>query len=239
MNLTFYEALDRIPLGVAVTIEFLGPITVATLLSRRRLDLVVDRAGDARHRPARRALAGERRARHASASRSRSSPPGSGALYIVLAQRAGRFFDGGEGLAIAMVWAARRPARARASLQAGTDLLDPGLLLAGFGVALLSSVIPYSLETEALRRMPANVFGVLMSLEPAVAALAGFLVLSQSLGARELLAIGLVVAASIGVTRTSPGGGERRGVTRRLTCVRRAAGRHTPAACSGSTCPTS
>lgn len=203
MNLTFYEALDRIPLGVAVTIEFLGPITVATLLSRRRLDLVwialatlgivllaapwqegggLDSVGVAFALVA----------------------AGFWGLYIVLAQRAGRFFDGGEGLAIAMVWAALIPL-VPGIAQGGTDLLDPALLAAGFGVALLSSVIPYSLETEALRRMPANVFGVLMSLEPAVAALAGFLVLSQSLGARELLAIGLVVAASIGVTRASPG----------------------------------
>ena len=199
MNLTFYEALDRIPLGVAVTIEFIGPITVATLLSRRRLDLVwiglatvgivllaapwqqgggLDTVGVAFALIAA-AFWG---------------------LYIVLAQRAGRYFDGGEGLAIAMVWAALIPL-VPGLAQAGTDLLDPALIAAGFGVALLSSVIPYSLETEALRRMPASVFGVLMSLEPAFAALAGFLVLSQSLGARELAAIGLVVTASIGVTR--------------------------------------
>ena len=63
--------------------------------------------------------------------------------------------------------------------------------------------MPYSLESESLRRMPANVFGVLMSLEPAVAALAGFVVLGQRLGARELVAIALVIAASIGVTRTA------------------------------------
>ncbi len=101
-----------------------------------------------------------------------------------------------------LIWAAAVPL-IPGILQAGSALLSPGLLLAGLGVALLSSVIPYSLETEALRRMPANVFGVLMSLEPALAALAGFLILSQSLGARELVAIALVVTASIGVTRSS------------------------------------
>jgi inner membrane transporter RhtA len=200
MNLTFYEALDRIPLGVAVTIEFLGPITVATLYSRRRLDLAwvaLATAGIV-------LLAAPWQA---------GGLDGAGValaliaaffwgLYIVLAQRAGRVFDGGEGLAIAMVWAAAIPL-VPGIAQAGTDLLAPGLLLAGFGVALLSSVIPYSLETEALRRMPASVFGVLMSMEPALAALAGFLILSQSLGARELVAITLVVAASIGVTRSS------------------------------------
>ena len=201
MNLTFYEALDRIPLGVAVTIEFLGPITVATVLSRRRLDLLWV------------ALATFGIVLLAAPWQQGGGLDGVGVafaliaavfwgLYILLAQRAGRFFDGGEGLSIAMVWAAAIPLVPGVA-QAGGDLLDPGLLAAGFGVALLSSVIPYSLETEALRRMPANVFGVLMSLEPAVAALAGLLVLSQSLGARELVAIAFVVVASIGVTRGS------------------------------------
>ena len=201
MNLTFYEALDRIPLGVAVTIEFLGPITVATVLSRRRLDLVWV------------ALATAGIVLLAAPWQQGGGLDAVGVafaltaavfwgIYIVLAQRAGRVFNGGEGLAIAMIWAAAVPL-VPGILQAGSALLSPGLLLAGLGVAMLSSVIPYSLETEALRRMPANVFGVLMSLEPALAALAGFLILSQSLGARELVAIALVVTASIGVTRSS------------------------------------
>ena len=124
-------------------------------------------------------------------------------LYILIAQRASRFFDGGEGLSIAMVAAALVPLIPGVA-EAGTDLLQPELLALGLGVGLLSSVIPYSLETEALRRMPANVFGVLMSLEPAVAALAGFLVLSQDLGAREIAAIGLVTTASVVVVRAAP-----------------------------------
>jgi inner membrane transporter RhtA len=78
----------------------------------------------------------------------------------------------------------------------------------GAGVALLSSVVPYSLETEALRRLPANVFGVLMSLEPAVAAVAGFLVLGQALGARDIVAMALVVTASVGVSRSVPASAE-------------------------------
>ena len=123
------------------------------------------------------------------------------AVYIVVAQRARRFFDGGEGLAIAGV-AAARPADPGLAERAGRPARAE-LLALGFVVAVLSSVIPYSLETEALRRMPANVFGVLMSLEPAVAALAGFIVLGQDLGARELVAIALVVVASIGVTRAA------------------------------------
>jgi inner membrane transporter RhtA len=84
-----------------------------------------------------------------------------------------------------------------------SELLAPAALGVGLAVAVLSSVVPYSLESESLRRMPAHVFGVLMSLEPAVAALAGFVVLGQTLGARELVAIGLVIAASVGVTRTT------------------------------------
>ncbi len=124
------------------------------------------------------------------------------AAYILLSQRAGPSFEGGRGLALAMVVAALVPL-VPGVVGGGSDLLRPELLVLAAGVGLLSSVIPYSLEFEALRRMPANVFGVLMSLEPGVAALAGFLVLGQALGARELVAIGLVVAASIGVTRAA------------------------------------
>jgi inner membrane transporter RhtA len=199
MNFCFYEALDRIPLGVAVTIEFIGPVGVAVALSRRRLDRLwvalavagivmladpfgaggVDRVGLA-------------------------FVLGAGsfwALYIVLAQRAGRVFSGGTGLAMAAVVAAVVPLGPGIA-EAGTDLLHPAALAIGASVAILSSVVPYTLETEALRQMPAHVFGVLMSLEPAVAALAGFLVLGQRLSPRDLLAIALVIAASIGVTRS-------------------------------------
>lgn len=201
MNLTFYEALDRIPLGVAVTIEFLGPITVATLLSRRRLDLTWV------------ALAVLGILLLTAPWQDTGALDGLGVAfaliaaafwgcYILLAQRAGRVFHAGEGLAIAMVWAALVPL-APGIAQAGTELLDPLLIVTGFGVALLSSVIPYSLETEALRRMPARVFGVLMSLEPAAAALAGFLVLDQRLSALQALAIVLVIVASAGIAITA------------------------------------
>jgi inner membrane transporter RhtA len=197
MNLLFYEALDRIPLGVAVTIEFAGPLGVAVATSRRRLDLVW--AGIA-----------------ALGIVLLSNPFGAGidtvglvlvlgaaacwAAYILIAQRATQAYDGSQGLAIAMVVAALVPLLPGV-VETGTTLLHPQWLALGAVVALASSVIPYSLETEALRRMPANVFGVLMSLEPAVAALAGFLVLSQALGARDLVAIALVVCASVGVSR--------------------------------------
>jgi inner membrane transporter RhtA len=199
MNLFFYEALGRIPLGVAVTIEFAGPLAVAVATSRRRLDLVWA------------ALA-------ALGIVLLSDPFGGGtdtlglvfilaaaacwAAYILIAQRATRFYDGSDGLALAMVVAALVPL-VPGLVEGGTRLLHPSLLAMGAGVALMSSVIPYSLETEALRRLPTHVFGVLMSLEPAVAALAGFLVLGQSLGALDLLAMALVVTASIGVSRTA------------------------------------
>jgi inner membrane transporter RhtA len=199
MNLAFYEALDRIPLGVAVTIEFAGPLGVAVFTSRRRRDLVWA------------ALA-------AVAIVLLGNPFGAGidtvglvlilfaaacwAAYILIAQRATATFESSEGVALAAVIAALVPL-APGIAQAGATLLEPKWLALGACVALLSSVIPYSLETESLRRLPANVFGVLMSIEPAVAALAGFLILGQSLDALQLVAIALVVVASVGSSRTA------------------------------------
>ncbi len=199
MNLSFYLALDRLPLGVAVTLEFVGPLGVAVATSRRRADLGW--------------------AALAAAGIVLLADPGGGsvdvvglafalvagacwAAYILLAQRAGPGFEGGRGVALAMVVAVL-VALVPGILGGGGALLDGRLLLLGAGVAILSSAIPYSLEFEALRRIPANVFGVLMSLEPGVAAFAGFLLLGQALGARELAAIVLVVAASVGVTRAA------------------------------------
>ncbi len=202
MNLVFYLALERIPLGVAVTLEFVGPLGVAIAGSRNRLDvlwIVLAAAGIL-------LLAnpfGEGGIDTLGAVFALTAG-GFWAAYILLAQRAGQRFTGGRGLAIAMVVAALVPLAPGVAV-AGGDLVRPEFLFVGIAIALLSSVIPYSLETEALRRMPKNVFGVMMSLEPAVAGLAGFLVLSQDLGVRELVAIGLVVAASAGATRFAPG----------------------------------
>jgi inner membrane transporter RhtA len=196
MNFAIYEAMDRIPLGIAVTIEFAGPMAVAVLGSRRGLDLLW--------------------AALAAAGILLLADPGGGSLdsagvafallaatmwafYILLAERTGRIFPGGSGLALAMVAGAVAIAPVGIA-QAGGELLHPELLAAAAGVALASSVIPYSLELEALRRLPANVFGVLMSLEPAVAALAGLVILGQDLGLREWAAIALVVVASAGAT---------------------------------------
>jgi inner membrane transporter RhtA len=195
MNFTFYLAIDRIPLGIAVTIEFVGPLTVAIVGSRRRLDglwvvlaaagiLLLARGGGGV------TTAGVLLALLAG---------GFWAAYILLSARAGRAFKGGSGLAIAM--AVGGLALAPVGIAGGgSDLLDPRLLAAGAGVALLSSAIPYSLELEALRRLPASVFGILMSLEPAMAALAGFIILGEDLAARQIVAIVLVAAASAGAS---------------------------------------
>jgi inner membrane transporter RhtA len=200
MNTSFYLALDRIPLGIAVTLEFVGPLGIAFAFSRRRLDLVW--------------------AALATAGILLLAPvPGSGldavgaclallagafwAAYIVLSERVGRTFEGGDGLALAMAVAGLLllgPGIA----DAGAELLDPALLVAGLGVAMLSSVIPYSLELEALRRLPRGIFGVLMSLEPAVAAAAGLIILDQALAVKEVTAIALVVIASVGALSSQP-----------------------------------
>jgi inner membrane transporter RhtA len=200
MNVAIYCAMDRIPLGAAVTIEFAGPLGIAVAASRRALDglwVLLAAAGIV-------LLA-------------RGGGGGGGldplgvafalaaaalwAAYIVLSQRTGRVWPGASGLAVAMAAGAVLAAPLGVA-QAGGALLEPDLLAAGAAVAIASSVIPYSLELEALRRLPARVFGILMSLEPAVAALAGLVVLGQSLAARDWLAVALVVAASAGATAT-------------------------------------
>jgi inner membrane transporter RhtA len=122
------------------------------------------------------------------------------AAYILLSARTGQAFPGGTGLVIAMCVGTVVLAPVGIS-SAGAALLHPGPLLAGLGVAVLSSAIPYSLELEALRRLPARVFGVLMSLEPAAAALVGFLILRETLGPRAIAAIVLVSAAAAGASR--------------------------------------
>jgi inner membrane transporter RhtA len=197
MNLSFYAALDRIPLGIAVTLEFWGPLAVALLGSRRALDLVWT------------GLAAAGIVLLADPGGGGADPVGVAlaltagacwAAYILLSQRAGRAFPGGTGLAIAMSFGALLLVPVGLG-GAGPDLLEPGLLAAGAAVAVLSSALPYSLELEALRRLPAQVFGVMMSLEPAVAALVGLVVLGEVLGAREVVAILLVVAASAGAMR--------------------------------------
>ena len=194
MNLAFYAALDRIPLGIAVAFEFVGPLGVAIAGSRRALDLLwVGLAGAgilllAELGGADLDVLGVLLAVLAG---------GFWAAYILIAARAGQVFPGGAGLALAMLVASALLLPVGIA-DGGGELLRPEVLGIGAAVALLSSAIPYSLELEALRSLPARVFGVLMSLEPAVAALAGFVVLGQILALHEVLGILLVAAASAG-----------------------------------------
>jgi len=197
MNLSFYAALDRIPLGAAVTLEFVGPLGVAVAGSRRALDLLWV------------ALA--------AAGILLLSDLGGGGLdglgialallagalwasYILLSARIGQRYEGADGLALAMAVGAFVAVPVGVA-DGGSELLVPWILAAGAAVAILSSAIPYALEMEALRELPTGVFGVLMSLEPGMAALAGFVVLGEDLVAREIVAILLVVAASAGASR--------------------------------------
>ncbi|NUT49676.1 MAG: EamA family transporter [Saccharothrix sp.] len=198
MNLTFYQAIKHIPLGAAVTIEFLGPLAVAVLGSRRWLDglwallaaagvLLLTRVDGGL------ALPGVLFALGAAVC---------WAGYILLTAALGSRTSDGKGLALAMTVGAV-VALPFGVAEAGTALLDPVVLVAGAAVALLSSVIPYSLELEALRSIPPRVFGILMSLEPAVAAVAGLVVLHEALHPAQWVAVFCVVLASIGATRTA------------------------------------
>jgi len=215
MNFSIYQAFARIPLGVAVTIEFLGPLAVAIASSRRRVDLVwvllagggvllltqggrpltsgseAGQAGPVVGLPA--AAAGIGFALLAAAC---------WAAYILLSRSTGRRFSGSSGLTIAMIVAALLVS-GPAIATAGPALGRPAVIAGGLAVGLLSSVVPYRVELEALRRVPAGVFGIWMSLEPAVAALAGLLLLSEALAVRQWIAIALVVIASAGAARTA------------------------------------
>ena len=199
MNLCFYQAIARIPLGVAVTIEFIGPLGVAIVSSRKALDF---------------AWAAMAAAGVALLSFSGGDVTTLGLLfalgaaagwasYIVLSQRVGRLVPGPDGLAFALAVGglALLPFGIAG---AGNRLLNLRNLALGLIVAILSSAIPFSLEFAALRRLSRQVFGILMSLEPAMGAAAGFLFLGQRLSPRDLIAIALVIVASAGATRTAP-----------------------------------
>lgn len=195
MNLSFYASLTRLPIGVAVTIEFIGPLTLSAVLSRRLRDFVAVLA----------AAVGV-----LLISEALSTPWADldhtgmffallagvfWAAYIVTGGHTARRFEQLDGLAIALLLGAAVLVPVGA-FTAGSKLLEPEILAKGFGVAMLSSLIAYSLELVALRRISASVFGVLLSLEPAVAALAGLIVLDQTLGPVQLVGMALVVAAS-------------------------------------------
>ena len=204
MNGLFYQSLARIPLGPAVTLEVLGPLALSVLTSRRALNAVW--AGLA--------LAGVFLL--GGGGFSSLDPVGvafalsAGAMwatYIVFSARTGRRFPQADGLALAMVVAAVVFLPLGVA-ESGTRLLNPVTIALGSAVAVLSSVLPYTLELLALRRLPASTFAILMSLEPAIAATAGFLILHQALSVSEALAIGLVIGASMGAVRTQVGRGK-------------------------------
>jgi len=195
MNLTFYEAIDRIPLGIAVTFEFIGPLGVALITSHRRRDLIwvalaaagiillSGGIGDEGIEPLGVVLAVV-----------------AGVFwgcYILLGKKVGEKFSGGRGLAVAMVFSTIFCTPFGVA-DGGSALLGLSVLATGAAVAILSTALPLSLEMEALRRLPSNVFGVMMSLEPAMAATIGFLLLSQDMSATQVAAIALVVSASAG-----------------------------------------
>jgi len=195
MNLFFYGALARIPIGVTVTIEFIGPLLLATVLSHRRKDLLAI-AGAAVGVVLISEIAGTPWAQVDLAGLGLALSAGAAwAIYIVFSARTGARFAQLDGLAIAMTFAAALVAPI-VVLTGGSALWTPGALWRGAAIAVLSSVLPYSLELIALRRLDAHVFGILLSLEPAVAALAGLFVLGQHLGALQLLGMACVVAAS-------------------------------------------
>jgi inner membrane transporter RhtA len=200
VNLFFYAALERLPLGVAVTLEFVGPLGVALFGSRRRRDLVwallaavgivllSDGSGGESIDALGVALA--------------LSAGAFWAAYILLSARVGALQPGIGGATQAAVISTVVVAPFGLA-QGGAAILDPAHLLVGAAVGVLSTAIPYTFEMEALRRLPQAVFGVLMSLEPAVAAAIGFLALSQGLSPLEVTAIALVVVASAGALRSA------------------------------------
>ncbi|MEW5356389.1 MULTISPECIES: EamA family transporter [unclassified Streptomyces] len=203
MNGLFYQSVARIPLGPAVTLEVLGPLALSVLASRRAVNalwaalalagvFLLGGGGFGDLDPAGAAFA-----------------VGAGAMwaaYIVFSARTGRRFPQADGLALAMTVGAVLFLPLGIA-ESGTKLADPTTFALGAAVAMLSSVLPYTLELLALRRLPAPTFAILMSLEPALAATAGFLVLNQSLSPAEGVAIALVIAASMGAVRTQVGRG--------------------------------
>ena len=220
MNGFFYAAIDRIPLGVAVTIEFLGPLAVAAALSRRLRDVlwvVLAFAGIVLF------LVQNLVARPAGAAEPLDMTgvwlvlvaAVSWGLYILAGQRVGRLVPGTGGLAVAMgvatlmVMPLGLPELARASA------VTPGHVLGAIGTGLFASLLPYLLEFHALKRLRSAVFGVLVSVEPAIATAVGFLVLGQAVGLWAVLAMVLVISASVGTTLSREAGTSRPGKPRR------------------------
>lgn len=202
MNLLFYLALERIPLGVAVALEFTGPLAVSLFSSRKILDFVwavLAAAGIVLILPltdlsASLDLQGSLLALGAGAF---------WALYIIFGKKAGEGVHGGQSAAVGMLFAAL-VSFPFGAYDAGMKLFSWQVLPLGLAVAVFSSALPYSLEMISLKRIPIKTFGILMSLEPVVAALAGAVFLKEILSGTQLLAIASIVIASLGTTLTSP-----------------------------------
>ncbi len=208
MNLSFYLAIDRIPLGVAVALEFVGPLALALVGARRPREL----AAAALAAVAVLLLTGGA----GLAGGTRLDPVGIGlalgaggcwAAYILLSRRVGAATPGLAGIAAAATVAGVLLLPVGVAT-AGAELVEPEVLALGAAVGLLSAAVPYGLELVALRSLPAVTFAVLMSLEPAVGALAGFAVLREHLTVPEIVGVLLVCAASVAATRASPAAGE-------------------------------
>jgi inner membrane transporter RhtA len=198
MNSVFYFSLSRIPLAVAVTIEFWGPLAVAVVGSRRARDFAwIVLAAVAIY-----ILTGGRLVADDALGVAAAFAAGAfWALYIPIGASVAREWPDGRGLSLAMLVAAVLSfSLAAATGVIGQALASPALIVGGLVIALFSSAIPYSLEIAALDRIPASTFGVLMSVEPAIAAVVGFIVLGEALSAAEIVAIGMVVVASAGAS---------------------------------------
>lgn len=197
MNWAIYMSFSRIPIGLAVTIEFLGPLAVALLGSRRWLDLVwVALAGIGV------ALLGVFPVTVDWIGVGFALLAATGwAAYILLGRRTGVSWSGVTGVSVGAMLGALI-FLVPGILSGGSELLQPKVLLLGAAVGVLSSVIPYGLEMVALRSISPGIFGILMSLEPAVAALAALVILGEQLSWVEIVAMGCVIVASAGATRT-------------------------------------
>ncbi|WP_171170006.1 DMT family transporter [Streptomyces sp. I05A-00742] len=191
MGMAYFQAISRLPIGVAATVELLGPLTLSIALSRRLEHLVV----------ALLALAGVLLLTGPGASLSAAGLVLGGAAalcragYVVLSRRVGRLFPDWTGLALALACGACVLTPVSAVTDGVSVVNHPAVLLTGLLVALLSSLIPYALDMTVLRRIDARAFGVLLALSPAVAAAVGFLLLREQLTVRQLAAVVLVVLA--------------------------------------------
>lgn len=196
LNLFFYEALARLPLGVVATVEFSGPLTVAVAASRRAVDFLW--VGLAAVGIALLAPIGGLRLDPIGLLFAAAAAACLG-LYILVGGSLGRRLPGLQGLAVGMAVGALLLLPVGVA-RAGGGLLQPGLLALGLAVAMVSTIVPFSLEYAAMRRMRARAFGVLLSSEPAIATLVGVVLLGNALGLRQLAALAAITVASAGST---------------------------------------